>query len=115
VPNGASMQLLIVHLIVAYAVVVLALLAVWRVPERRVTLSVVTLQILLGIVLVAQQLRAPATHYAFALLGWAGYMVANALARRAGKATTARVVAGVASLFILAAYYVGMHAVKTGS
>jgi hypothetical protein len=42
-------------------------------------------------------------------------MVANALARRAGKATTARVVAGVASLFILAAYYVGMHAVKTGS
>jgi len=108
------MQLLTVHLVVAFIVAALAVVGVWRRPERRVTLYVVTLQILLGLILLTQQLRAPSSHYALALLGWAGYMVANAMAKRPEKATTARIVAGVSSLLILGAYYVGMHAVKTG-
>jgi hypothetical protein len=107
------MQLLTVHLIVAFVVAALAVVGVWRVPERRITLYVVTLQILIGIVLVVQHLRAPTAHYALAVLGWAGYMVANALARRSARADVARVVAGVSSLLILGAYYIGMHAVKT--
>ena len=84
------MQLLTVHLYVAFVVAALAVVGVWRRPERRITLYVVTLQILLGLILLTQQLRAPASHYALALLGWAGYMVANALARRPAKADTAR-------------------------
>ena len=108
------MSILTIHLYVAFIVAALALLAVWRLPERRVTLYVVTLQILLGIVLVVRGLRAPSTHYALAILGWAGYMAANALSRRPERRSVALAVAGVSSLLILLAYYVGMHAVKTG-
>jgi len=110
-----AMQLLSVHLYVAFVVAALAVVAVWRRPERRITLYVVTLQILLGLILLTQSLRAPAGHYALAVLGWAGYMVANGLAKRPEKADTARVIAGISSLLILGAYYIGMHAVRTGT
>jgi hypothetical protein len=108
------MSLLSIHLYVAFVVAALAVFAIWRRPERRVTLYVVTLQIVIGIVLVVQHLRAPSLHYALAILGWAGYMAANALARRPGRERAALAVAGASSVLILIAYYVGMHAVKTG-
>jgi alkylation response protein AidB-like acyl-CoA dehydrogenase len=108
------MSLLTIHLYVAFVVAALAVVAVWRQPERRVTLYVVTLQIIIGIVLVVQHFRAPAAHYALGVLGWAGYMVANGLARRSDRAGLVRIVAGVSSILILVGYYLGMHAVKTG-
>jgi hypothetical protein len=107
-------SLLTVHLWVAFVVALVAVLGVWRRSDRRIALYVVTLQILIGIILVAQGLRAPSIHYALAILGWAGYMVANALARRANRQTLALAIAGVSSLFILCAYFFGMEAVKHG-
>lgn len=103
-----------IHLYLAFVVAALAVLAVWRRPERRITLYVVTLQIALGIGLVVQGLRAPSYHYALALLGWAGYMVANVVAKRPERKNVALAVTGVSSLLLLITYYVGMHAVKTG-
>jgi CHASE2 domain-containing sensor protein len=108
------MSLLTVHLYVAFLVALLAVFAVWRRPERRITLYVVTLQILIGIVLMIEGLRVPGIHPALAVVGWAGYMVANAFARRPERRTLGLVIAGVSSLLILVAYYIGMEAVKHG-
>jgi hypothetical protein len=106
--------LLTVHLWVAFLVAALAVLAVWQRPGRRITLYIVTLQVLIGIVLLVQGLRAPWYHPALALVGWAGYMAANAIARREGGRRNALIVAGISSVLILVAYYVGIEAVKHG-
>ncbi|MBV9438446.1 MAG: hypothetical protein JOZ24_00490 [Candidatus Eremiobacteraeota bacterium] len=108
------MNTLTIHLYVAFVVAALAVLGVWRRPERRITLYVVTLQIALGIVLMVQGLRVPWYHPALAVLGWAGYMAANAIGRRESGARNALILSGAASLLILIAYYVGMEAVKAG-
>ena len=108
------MNLLTIHLWVAFVVAALAVLAVWQRLGRRITLYVVTLQILLGIVLMVQGLKVPWYHPALAVAGWAGYMAANALSRREGGRRNALIVAGLSSLLILIAYYVGMEAVKRG-
>ena len=99
-------SLLTVHLWVGVVVAILAVLAVWRRPERRVTLYVVTLQVLLGIVLMIQGLRISPIHPLCAIVGWAGYMAANAVARRR-PGPAGLVIAGVSSLFILAAFAIG--------
>ncbi len=112
--NGAGMTLLNVHLGVAFVVAVLAVVAVWRRPERRITLYAVTLQILLGIGLLFEGLRAPSVHYALAVLGFAGYMVAGAISKRPDRGRVALAISGISSLLILDAFYIGMHAVKTG-
>ena len=109
------MSLLTIHLYAAFLVALLAVLAVWRRPERRITLYVVTVQIIIGVVLMAQHLRVPWYHPALAVAGWAGYMAANAVARRPGGGRRALAIAGVASVLILVAYYVGMEAVKHGA
>jgi len=85
---------------------------VWRRPERRATLYAVTIQILVGIVLVVQGLRVPWYHIALAVLGWAGYMAANAIARRDAASRNALIVSAISSARILVAYYVGIEAVK---
>lgn len=108
------MNILTIHLWVGFAVAALAVLAVWQPPGRRVTLYVVSLQILLGIVAIVQGFKAPSYHYALAVLGWAGYMVANGMARRSTTARTVLLVTGLSSLLVLIAVYVGMHAVKAG-
>ncbi|HTD36785.1 MAG TPA: hypothetical protein VK669_04660 [Candidatus Limnocylindrales bacterium] len=108
------MNVLTLHLYVAFVVALLAVLAVWRRPERRITLYVVTLQILIGVALMVQGLRVPWYHPALAVAGWAGYMTANALARRQPSSRNALLIAGASSLLILVAYYVGMEAVKHG-
>jgi hypothetical protein len=105
---------LTIHLYAAFAVAALAVLAVWRRPERRITLYAVTVQILIGIVLMVQGAKVPWYHPALAVLGWIGYMAANAMARRDPASRRALVVSGVSSLLILIAYYVGMEAVKHG-
>lgn len=108
------MNVLTIHLYVAFAVAALAVLAVWRRPERRITLYVVTLQILIGVVLMIQGLRVPWYHPALAVAGWAGYMAANALGRRQPGSRNPLLIAAASSLLILIAYYVGMEAVKHG-
>ena len=108
------MSILAVHLYVAYAVAILAVFAVWRRPERRIALYVLTLQIVLGIAVIVAGLRAPSLHYALAVLGWAGYMVANAVGRRPGRERAGLAIAVLSSALLLWAFYLGMHAVKTG-
>jgi hypothetical protein len=104
---------LTIHLWVGFAVVALAVLAVWQRTGRRVTLYAVTLQILVGIVLVVQGLRGPWYHYALGVLGWIGYMAANAMSRRPGGARTALIVTAISSLLVLIAFGIGQQAVRT--
>ncbi len=104
--------MLTLHLWIGFAVAALAVLAVWQRTGRRVTLYVTTLQIVVGVVLVVQGLRGPWYHYALAVLGWAGYMVANALSRRPGGARNALIVTVVSSLLILIAFGIGQQAVR---
>ncbi|MEA2784782.1 MAG: hypothetical protein QOF71_886 [Candidatus Eremiobacteraeota bacterium] len=106
------MTTLTMHLWVGFAVVALALLAVWQRTGRRITLYVVTLQIVLGIVLVVQGLRGPWYHYGLAVLAWIGYMAANALGRRPGGARTALIATIVSSLLVLVAFGIGQQAVR---
>ena len=106
------MNTLTIHLWVGFAVAALALLAVWQRTGRRITLYAVTVQIILGIVLVAQGLRGPWYHYGLAAAGWIGYMAANALGRRPGGARTALIVTVVSSLLVLIAFGIGQQAVR---
>jgi hypothetical protein len=108
------MPLLTLHYYIGFAVVAVAVLAIWRRPGRRIALYVVTLQILVGIILMIQHLRAPSTHYALAILGWAGYMVSNAVARRPERGRLALVLAVISSVLLLIGFQVGMQAVKSG-
>ena len=108
------MTTLTLHLWIGFAVAALAVLAVWQRTGRRITLYAVTLQILLGIVLVVQGLRGPWYHYALAVLGWIGYMAANTLSRRPGGARTALTVAAISSLLVLIAFGIGQQAVRGG-
>ena len=105
------MSLLTVHLYVGFLVVLLALLAVWRRTERRISLYVVTAQIAIGIVLMVQGLRVPALHPLLAILGWAAYMGANAIGRRPGAPRNALLAAAAGSLLIVAAFGIGEMAV----
>jgi hypothetical protein len=104
--------MLTLHLWIGFAVAALAVLAVWQRTGRRVTLYAVTLQIVAGIVLVVQGLRGPWYHYALAVLGWIGYMAANALSRRPGGTRAALIVTAVASLLVLIAFGIGQQAVR---
>ena len=108
--KGSGVSLLTVHLWIGILVVALAILAVWRRPGRRVTLYVVTLQILIGIALMIQGFRISPLHLVLVAIGWAGYMAANAVARRPNGARNALIIAGVSSLLILAAFEIGRHA-----
>jgi hypothetical protein len=103
-------NLLVVHLWVAFLVAALAVLFVWQRLGRRITLYVVTLQVIIGVILMVQGLRVPSIHPALAVLGWAGYMAANAVGRREGKARLALIITAVSSLLILIAFGIGQHA-----
>ncbi|GAC1572875.1 MAG: hypothetical protein NVS3B7_03760 [Candidatus Elarobacter sp.] len=108
------MNLLTIHYGIGFAVVALALFAVWQLPWRRVTLYALTLQIVVGVVLTVQGVKVPWHHYALAVIAWIGYMAANGIARRSPKARNVLLISGVSSLLVLLAFYVGMHAVKAG-
>ncbi len=105
-------SLLTAHLWLGAVVCALALLFVWRLRDRRITLYAVTLQIVLGVVLMVQGLRVPWYHYGLAIVGWAGYMAANAMARREGRARPALIVTIVSTVLVLIAFAIGQHAVK---
>jgi hypothetical protein len=104
--------ILTAHLWLGALVCALAVLFVWQLRGRRITLYAVTLQIVLGVVLMIQGLTVPWYHAALAVVAWGGYMAANAMARREGRARPALIVTIVASLLILIAFAIGQHAVK---
>jgi hypothetical protein len=107
--------MLAIHLWVGFAVAALAVLAVWLRTGRRITLYAVTVQILVGCALVVQGLRGPWYHYGLAVLGWGGFMAANALSRRPGGGRTVLIVAVVSSLLMLVAFGIGQQAVRGGA
>jgi hypothetical protein len=101
--------------VVGFLVAALAILFVWQRPGRRITIYVVTLQIVIGVVLMVQGLRVPSIHPALAVLGWAGYMAANALGRRPEKGRLALIATAVSSLLILIAFGIGQQAARAGA
>ena len=101
---------LVVHLVVGILVAACAALLVWRRMGRRITLYVLTLQILLGIWLIVAGLRAPAEHYSLALVAWIGYMAANGIARRPGRERIVLAITVVSSICVLIAAYLGARA-----
>jgi hypothetical protein len=107
-------SLLTLHLWVGMVVVALAVLAVWQRPGRRITLYVVTLQLLLGVVLMVEGLKVPWYHYALAILAWAGYMAANGMARGNAGRRTILLVTAVSSLLLLVAFAIGQGVVRAG-
>jgi hypothetical protein len=113
-PKSAVVSVLTVHLVVGILVALFAIAGIWRTPERRIALYVVLLQILIGIVLIIQGLRAPSIHYALAVLGFAGYMIANGMARRNASRALVLTVAVVSSLVLLLAFLIGHGAVQHG-
>jgi hypothetical protein len=100
---------LVVHLVVGILVALCAALLVWRQLGRRITLYVLTLQIGLGIWLIATGLRAPSEHYGLAILAWIGYMAANGIAKR-GRDRVALIITIVSTLCVLGAAYLGAKA-----
>ena len=107
-------RVLIVHYGVGILVAALAALFVWRQMGRRIMIYALTLQILLGFYLIYAGLRAPSTHYALAIVAWIGYMVANGIARRAGREKMALGITVLSTLFVLVAFYLGQRAVQGG-
>jgi xanthosine utilization system XapX-like protein len=77
---------------------------------RRITLYVLSLQILVGIALVVVGLRAPTPHYALALVGWAGLMGANFLSRQPDSKQNVLVMTVLSSAMLLLAAYIGARA-----
>lgn len=96
---------------VGLLVVLAAAGLIWRYPGRRITLYVLTLQILLGITLIFKGYRPPAIHWIFAVTAWALYMAANAAVKRAPEGSRLPIIlAVVASLLVLATYGIGQSA-----
>lgn len=110
-----GVTLLTVHLWLGILTAALTVGAVWWRLGRRITLYVVTAQILLGNVLFVQRLQAPWYHYALAAAGWAGYMVASAFERRGASRGLVLTISAVSSILILVAFAIGQGAVHRGT
>jgi hypothetical protein len=104
-------SVLVVHLWLGILVAACAALFVWFRLGRRITLYLLTLQILLGIVLIISHHRAPPPHYALALAGWIGYMGANYMGRQPDSARNVLVLTILSSAMVLLAAYIGARAV----
>jgi hypothetical protein len=101
---------LVVHLAIGILVAACAALLVWRQMGRRITLYVLTLQILVGIWLIVTGLHAGREHYGLAVVAWIGYMAANGIARRPGRGGVVMAITIVSSLCVLGALYLGAKA-----
>lgn len=107
-------SVLVVHLTLGILVAACAALFVWFKLGRRITLYVVSLQILVGIVLIVMGLRAPMPHYVLAIVGWVGYMGANYMARQPEGSKNVLVLTILSSLMIVLAALIGRAAVIAG-
>jgi hypothetical protein len=105
-------SVLVVHLFLGILVAACAALFVWIRLGRRITLYLVSLQILVGIALLLAGSRAPAPHYALALAGWGGYMGANYLSREPDSGRNVLVLTVLSSAMMLLAAYIGAAAAK---
>jgi len=103
-----------VHYGLAMLVAALAVAGIWWNLGRRILLYVLSVHILVGIWVITSGAAAPSLHYAFALLAWIGYMVANGVARR-GRDRLALGIAVASSVFVLVAFGIGQWAVKGGA
>ena len=110
-PPGMNSSVLVVHLVVGILVAACAALFVWRRLGRRITLYVLTLQILLGIGLMSMHYSVKPEHYGLAVLAWIGYMAANAMGRKPGSERNTMILTIVSSVMVLAAFAIGLHAV----
>ena len=107
-------SVLVVHFWLGILVAACAALFVWFKLGRRITIYLLTLQILLGVVLIVTGLRAAAPHYALALVGWAGYMGANYMSREPDSGKNVLVLTILSSAMVLLAAYVGTVAMSLG-
>jgi hypothetical protein len=107
-------SVLVVHLTLGILVAACAALFVWFRLGRRITLYLLSLQILLGIALIVGGLRAPSPHYALAIVGWAGYMGANYMSRQPDSKKNVLVLTVLSSAMILLAAYIGSRAGNLG-
>ena len=106
------MHPLSVHYALAMAVAAAAILIVWWRWGRRILLYLLTIHLAFGVYVITTGLRAPSLHYGFALIAWAGYMVANALGRRPGRENLALGITIGSSVCVLVAFAIGQWAVK---
>src|SRR3984957_15708243 len=112
-PPGMD-SVLVVHFWLGILVAACAALLVWFRLGRRITLYALTLQILLGIVLLVLGHRAPVPHYVLAIAGWAGYMGANAMSRQPDSRQNVLVLTILSSAMILLAAYIGSAGMRPG-
>jgi hypothetical protein len=104
-------SVLVVHLVLGIVVALSAALFVWRKSGRRITLYALTLQIFIGIYLLSQGLRVRPEHYGLAFVAFAGYMVANGMARKEGNDRNVLYVTIASSAMVVVALFLGLHAV----
>lgn len=107
-------SVLVVHLALGILVAACAALFVWFKLGRRITLYVLSLQILLGFALIVMGLRAPSPHYVLAIVGWVGFMGASYMARQPDGNKNVLVLTILSSLMIVLAALIGRAAVVAG-
>lgn len=105
-----------IHLVVAFLLVLCALIFSWNVPGRRVVNAVAVLQFLVGLVLAgmigaAHQAMPPQVfiHIVIALLIMGCYGMAMRFGKRAGGGTTALALSVLGLLLVLWNVYLGWH------
>lgn len=103
---------LTVHYVFGMVVAAGAVGVAWWRWGRRMLLYALTLQILLGLWAAAAGMRPPLLHLAFAVLGWGGYMAANAVARRPRGENVSLAIALAASACVLVAFAIGQWYLK---
>lgn len=101
---------LVVHLVVAFLALAVAALFVWNRNGRRIALYVLTLQILVGVWLIVNGLRAPSIHYSLGVLAWVGYMAANGIGKRPGRENIVLGMTIVSTVMVFVAAYIGARA-----
>lgn len=106
----SSPLVLNVHAILGILVAACAALLVWFKLGRRITLYLLSLQILVGIVLIVGGRQAPSLHYSVAIVGWLGYMGANYMTRKPNSRKIVLLLTVLSSLLILFAAYLGSKA-----
>jgi hypothetical protein len=107
-------SVLVVHFWLGILVAACAALLVWFRLGRRLTLYALTLQILLGLVLLVLGHRAPPPHYVLAIVGWAGYMGANLMSRQPDSRQNVLVLTILSSAMVLLAAYIGAATMHPG-
>ena len=100
-------SVLVVHFWLGILVAACAALFVWFRLGLRITLYLVSLQILLGAALLVSGHRTPPPHYALAIFGWAGYMGANYMNSQPDSGKNVLVLTILSSAMTLLAAYIG--------